>query len=98
MNLIEHFINGKTTKGSSKKTSKVFNPATGEHASDVNLASKADVDLAVQKAKQAFSDWSRKPPAQRARVIFKFKELIEKNRSEERRVGKECRSRWSPYH
>ena len=82
MNLIEHFINGKTTKGSSKKTSKVFNPATGEQTSEVNLASKADVDLAVQKAKYAFTDWSKKPPAQRARVIFKFKELIEKNSDE----------------
>ena len=76
MNLIEHFIDGKITKGSSKKTSKVFNPATGEQSAVVNLASKADVDLAVQKAKQAFGDWSRKPPAQRARIIFKFKELI----------------------
>ena len=82
MNLIEHFINGKTTKGSSKKTSRVFNPATGEQTSEVNLASKTDVDLAVQKAKQAFTDWSRKPPAQRARIIFKFKELIEKNSDE----------------
>ena len=82
MNLIEHFINRKTAKGSSKKTSKVFNPATGEQTSEVNLASKTDVDLAVQKAKQAFTDWSRKPPAQRARIIFKFKELIEKNSDE----------------
>lgn len=82
MNFIEHFINGKMAKGSSKKTSKVFNPATGEQISEVNLASKADVDLAVQKAKQAFTDWGRKPPAQRARIIFKFKELIEKNLDE----------------
>ena len=82
MNLIEHFINGKTAKGSSKKTYKVFNPAIGEQTSEVNLASKADVDLAVQKAKQAFTDWGRKPPAQRARIIFKFKELIEKNLDE----------------
>ena len=82
MNLIEHFIDGKITKGSSKKTSKVFNPATGEQSAEVNLASKADVDLAVQKAKRAFIDWSRKPPAQRARVVFKFKELIEKNSDE----------------
>ena len=82
MNLIEHFINGKTAKGSSKKTSKVFNPATGEQTSEVNLASKADVDLAAEKAKQAFTDWGRKPPAQRARIIFKFKELIEKNLDE----------------
>mgnify|MGYP000689022508 FL=1 len=82
MNLIQHFVNGKVFKGSSKKTSKVFNPATGEQTSEVNLASKADVDLAVQKAKQAFTDWGRKPPAQRARIIFKFKELIEKNLDE----------------
>jgi len=79
MNLIEHFINGKVTKGSSKKTSRIFNPATGEQTAEVNLASKSDVDLAVENAKNAFIDWSRKPPAQRARVIFKFKELIEKN-------------------
>ena len=82
MKIIEHFIDGKITKGLSKKTSKVFNPATGEQTAEVNLASKADVDLAVEKAKKAFTDWSRKPPAQRARVIFKFKELIEKNYDE----------------
>jgi len=82
MNSIEHFINGKITKGSSKKTSKVFNPATGEQTAEVNLASKNEVDSAVEKAKQAFTDWSKKPPAQRARIIFKFKELIEKNSDE----------------
>ena len=82
MKLIEHFIGGKTTKGSSKKTSKVFNPATGEQTAEVNLASKSDVDLAVEKAKRAFLDWSKKPPAQRSKVIFKFKELIEKNYDE----------------
>ena len=40
MNSIEHFINGKITKGSSKKISKVFDPATGEQTAEVNLASK----------------------------------------------------------
>jgi len=79
MNLIQHFVNGKVIRGSSKKTSKVFNPATGEQVSEVNLASKVDLDLAVQKAKEAFIEWSNKPPVQRARVIFKYKELIEKN-------------------
>ena len=82
MKTIEHFIDGKITKGSSRKTSKVFNPATGEQTAQVYLASKTDVELAVEKAKKAFADWSRKPPAQRARVIFKFKELIEKNSDE----------------
>jgi len=46
------------------------------------LASKVDLDLAVQKAKEAFIDWSRKPPAQRSREVFKFKEFIEKNSDE----------------
>ena len=82
MNLIEHFVNGKVFRGSSKRTSKVFNPAAGEQTSEVNLASKVDVDAVVQKAKEAFIDWSNKPPIQRARVIFKFKELIEKNSDE----------------
>ena len=79
MNLIQHFVNGKMFKSSSKRTSKVFNPATGEQTSEVSLASKDDVDAVVQKAKEAFIDWSNKPPIQRARVIFKFKELIEKS-------------------
>lgn len=82
MNLIQHFVNGKMFKSSSKRTSRVFNPATGEQTSEVSLASKDDVDAVVQKAKEAFIDWSNKPPIQRARVIFKFKELIEKNSDE----------------
>ncbi len=82
MNSIEHFIDGKITKGSSKKTSKVFNPATGEQTAEVNLASKNDVNLAVERAKKAFTDWSQRPPLQRARVVFKFKELVEKNSDE----------------
>ena len=62
MNLIKHFIDGNAFEGSSKRTSKIFNPATGEEISKVNLASKTDVDLAVEKAKKAFTDWSNKPP------------------------------------
>ncbi len=79
MNIIEHFVNGKNFSGDSKKTSKVFNPATGEQSADVRLASSKDVDTAVEAAKTAFVSWSKKPPLQRARVMFKFKELIEKN-------------------
>jgi len=82
MSLIKHFVDGKNFEGSSKRTNKIFNPATGEQISTVNLASKDDVDLAVQKAKKAFTGWSNKPPVIRARVLFKFKELIEKNSDE----------------
>ena len=82
MKLIEHFVNGKIIPGSSDRKGKVFNPATGEQESEVRLASKSDLDQAVEAAKKAFETWSAKPPLQRARIIFKFKELIEKNSDE----------------
>ena len=82
MNLIEHYVNGKKYAGNSKRKSKVFNPATGELAAEVNLATTNDINYAVEKAKIAFQKWSNKPPLQRARVMFKFKELIEKNSDE----------------
>ena len=82
MNLIEHYIDGKSFSGSSDKKGKIFNPATGKQESEVRLGSRADLDLAVEKAKKAFESWSNVPPLQRARIIFKFKELIEKNSDE----------------
>jgi malonate-semialdehyde dehydrogenase (acetylating)/methylmalonate-semialdehyde dehydrogenase len=82
MNLIEHYIDGKSFSGSSDKKSKIFNPATGKQESEVRLGSRADLDLAVEKAKKAFESWSNVPPLQRARILFKFKELIEKNSDE----------------
>ncbi len=82
MKLIEHFVDGKKFSGESKKTGKVFNPATGEQTANVNLASKNDVNQAVASAKKAFDNWSNKPPLHRARIMFKFKHLIEKNADE----------------
>ena len=82
MNLIEHYIDGKSFSGSSDKKGKIFNPATGKQESEVRLGSRADLDLAVEKAKKAFESWSNVPPLQRARIIFKFKELVEKNSDE----------------
>ena len=79
MNLLEHFIDGELIPGSSERKSKIFNPATGEIKSEVKLASKSDLDKAVEIAKKAFETWSLKPALQRARIIFKFKELVEKN-------------------
>ena len=79
MNIIEHFVNGKKFSGDSERISKVFNPATGEQTAEVKLASIKDMGAAVEAAKTAFISWSIKPPLQRARVMFKYKELIEKN-------------------
>ena len=55
MNSIEHFINGKTVKGSSNRTAKVFNPATGEVSSNVNLANTADLNKAVEVSEKSLS-------------------------------------------
>ena len=82
MKLIEHFIEGKNYSGNSKRKSKVFNPATGEQSAEVKLGTKEDVNEAVENAKNSFEKWSNTPPLQRARVMFKFKELIEKNSDE----------------
>ena len=73
MKTIEHFVGGKLFSGDSKRTGKVFNPATGEQSSEVKLASLKDVNEAVEKAKKAFEAWANTPPLQRARVMFKFK-------------------------
>ena len=82
MNLIQHYINGKIYKGSSSRKGKVFNPATGAQESEVILGTKSDLDHAVENAKTAFEKWSQVTPVQRARIIFKYKELIEKNYDE----------------
>ena len=82
MKLIEHYIGGKNYSGNSKRKSKVFDPATGEQSAEVKLATTQDVNTAVENAKKAFESWSNTPPLQRARVMFKFKELIEKNSDE----------------
>ena len=79
MNLIEHFIDGKIVSGTSDRKGKVFNPAIGKQESEGRLGTKQDLDLAVQKAKKAFETWSNVTPIQRARIIFKYKEIIEKN-------------------
>ena len=82
MRTIEHFVAGKLFSGKSKRTGKVFNPATGEQSAEVKLATTEDVNAAVANAQRAFESWSNKPPLLRARVMFKFKELIEKNSDE----------------
>ena len=79
MNIIKHFVGGKVIDGTSQRKGQVFNPATGEQESEVILASKSDLDKTVEIAKKAFETWSLKPALQRARIMFKFKELIEKN-------------------
>ena len=73
---INHFISGKVSAASERKAL-VFNPATGEPFAEVSLANKALVDQAVASAKAAFAQWQATTPLNRARVLFKFKAIIE---------------------
>jgi malonate-semialdehyde dehydrogenase (acetylating) / methylmalonate-semialdehyde dehydrogenase len=77
--LIEHFINGRPTPSGSDRRQPVFNPATGEVSSHVSLANEQEVNAAVQAAAAAFPAWADTAPLKRARILFKFKELIERH-------------------
>ena len=77
---IEHFIDGALMPGASDREAIVFNPATGTESARVSLADANEVNTAVVAAKTAFPAWSETTPLNRARVLFKFKELVEAKR------------------
>ncbi|PWT73698.1 MAG: methylmalonate-semialdehyde dehydrogenase (CoA acylating) [Proteobacteria bacterium] len=76
---IPHFIGGRETPGTSGRFGDVFNPALGAVSSRVAFATSEEVAQAVAAAQAAFPAWSATPPLRRARVIFKFKELVERD-------------------
>src|SRR5258706_8892800 len=79
MKELSHFIAGRSAKGTSGRFGDVFNPATGEVQAKVALASRAELRAAVEVAQKAFIEWSAINPQRRARVLFNFKSLVEKN-------------------
>lgn len=76
--IVGHLINGQLREDSSR-TQPVYNPSTGAVSKQVALASKTTVEEAIAAAQAAFPAWRETPPAKRARVMFKFKELLEQN-------------------
>ena len=81
-NTIAHHVNGRAVAGASVRQQDVFNPATGAVTARVALANAADVDAAVVAAKAAFPAWSDTPPIRRARVMFKFLELLNQHKDQ----------------
>jgi malonate-semialdehyde dehydrogenase (acetylating)/methylmalonate-semialdehyde dehydrogenase len=79
---IHHIIGGKAVSGSSDRSGPVYNPSTGEEQARVPLATRAEVEAAIADAQAAFPGWAAQSPMVRARVMFKFKELIEKHMDE----------------
>ena len=73
---IGHWVNGQIAAGASGRNQNVFNPATGAVTGHVALASSAEVSIAVASAQAVFPAWADAPPLKRARVMFKFLELL----------------------
>ena len=77
---VGHFIQGHATPGASGRSQPIYNPATGRVARQVALADASDVGVAVAAAQAAFPKWADTPPLRRARVLFKFLELMNQHR------------------
>ena len=80
--IVGHFINGQTieiTDRESARLSPVSNPASGDITQQVALASVQTVNQAIAAASAAFSSWSNTPPLKRARVLFRYKQLLEQH-------------------
>ncbi|MBA3518972.1 MAG: CoA-acylating methylmalonate-semialdehyde dehydrogenase [Rhizobiales bacterium] len=77
MQRIGNAIAGRLAQSSSGRVVPVFNPATGEQTAELGLSGAAEVDRAVQAAKQIAPEWGRTPPLKRARYMFRFKELLD---------------------
>jgi malonate-semialdehyde dehydrogenase (acetylating)/methylmalonate-semialdehyde dehydrogenase len=75
---VGHFINGQRVAGHGRAQD-VFNPATGQAIRQVALADRATVEEAIAAAEAAFPAWRDTPPMKRARIMFRFKELLEAN-------------------
>src|SRR5262249_43098650 len=78
MREIGHFVGGKEVKGTSGRFGDVFNPNTGEVQAHVAFASKSEVERAIEIAAAAQPAWAALNPQRRARVLFKFLELAQK--------------------
>jgi len=83
---VAQYIQGVRTAASSTRTQPVYNPATGAVARQVRLGNAQDVAGAVAAAQAAFPAWSDTPPIRRARVMFKFLELINQHKDELARI------------
>lgn len=75
----ELLIGGKWTTAEAKDFTKVFNPSTGEIIAQVPMCGPSDVDKAVQSAQKAFPEWNDTPVVERARLMYRFKGVLDKH-------------------
>jgi malonate-semialdehyde dehydrogenase (acetylating)/methylmalonate-semialdehyde dehydrogenase len=77
MEVIENAVGGKRYVSSSSRRSPVFNPATGEQTAELPLSTLDELNAAVAAAKKALPAWANTPPMKRARIMFRFKQLLD---------------------
>ncbi|MEO7387642.1 MAG: CoA-acylating methylmalonate-semialdehyde dehydrogenase [Gammaproteobacteria bacterium] len=82
MTEVGHFVHGARVPGQSGRHGTVYNPATGQARLQVAFATRAETERAIAAAAAAAPGWAATPPLQRARIMFRFKELIEQHRDE----------------
>ena len=80
--IIDHWINGAASQGTSTRTAPVYNPARGTVAKNVRLASAADVDTAVASALAAYPGWRGTSQAKRQRIMYNFRELLNQRKND----------------
>ncbi len=86
MRTINHWINGRSVDREPERTGAVYDPATGQQTAQVALAGGDDVDAAVQAAQAAFPAWRNTSVVRRARVMFAFRQLLERYQDELARI------------
>jgi len=79
---LTHFIGGQAHAGSGERWGDVYDPASGTVVAQVPLAGSADVAAAVSAAANALPGWAETPPLRRARILFRFKDLLERHLDE----------------
>jgi malonate-semialdehyde dehydrogenase (acetylating)/methylmalonate-semialdehyde dehydrogenase len=86
MRTINHWINGQVAATSAERNGAVYDPATGQQTAQVAYATGDDVDAAVRAAQAAFPAWRDTSVVKRARVMFKFLDLLQRNRDDLARI------------
>ncbi len=82
MKVLENLINGRFVEADAVERLDVPNPSTRELLAQVPLSSGEDVDRAAAAAAAAFEEWSQVPPAERARVMFRYRDILELHKDE----------------
>ena len=82
MERIGHYINNELVINEKNRSAPVYNPGSGKQIAEVELGAESEVESAVSAAADAFQSWSKTPPVVRARVLFRFRDLIESHRDD----------------